>query len=156
MKTLIYTLSLIALLSSCKNNNSNSTILNSKDYEDKTERINVLENQIKTYSAIIDADFELFNVNGFNNERIIIPGASSIDYKFVIKIDTADISKWTNGMNETTLSENDSSWINSLKEHRKQNWETNSTPQFYINDEKNITVIVFKSEGILFKRVMKL
>jgi len=106
--------------------------------------------------VIFDAEFQLFNVNGFNNERIIIPGASSIDYKLVVKIDSADISKWINGMNETTQSENDCSWIIDLIEHRKQNWETNSFPQYYINAEKDVTLIVFKSEGILFKRVMEL
>lgn len=58
--------------------------LDSDDFKTKEKRVDVLKKEIKYPSDFEDAEFELFNVNGFSNTRTGIPGASSWDYKFVL------------------------------------------------------------------------
>jgi len=89
-------------IQSCNSNDSNSTTLTSNDITDRSERINILKREVKVFSELKDAEFYLVNANGFSNQRITVPGASSLYYQFVIKIDTNDISKWTEGMTETS------------------------------------------------------
>ena len=58
-----------------------------------------LKNHITVYSDFSDAEYEILNVNGnFTNERLTIPGASSWDYQFVIKVEKENIEKWISGM----------------------------------------------------------
>ncbi|NRA12803.1 MAG: hypothetical protein HRT57_12670 [Crocinitomicaceae bacterium] len=67
---------LIFVLSSC----SDSSRLDSDNYETKEERVEVLKKEIKSFSEFENAEFKLFNVNGFSNSRTTVPGASSWDY----------------------------------------------------------------------------
>lgn len=60
-------------------------------------RVELLSAEKRKYSSIEDAEYDLFNVNGFSNQKMILPGASSWDYKFVIKVDPSDIHKWLEG-----------------------------------------------------------
>lgn len=117
------------------------------------ERIEKLKMEINSLSDFQDAEFELFNVNGFYNHRTSVPGASSWDYKFVIKIDTVNISKWTTGMIEVEPTEYDDSWTKEIVKGRKHNWQTFSKPQYFKRNGEDVTVLVFKNEGIIYKRV---
>ena len=65
---------------------SNSNKLDSDNYKTKEERVEVLKKEIESFSEFGNAEFELFNVNGFSNSRTTLPGASSWDYKFAIKV----------------------------------------------------------------------
>ena len=137
---------------SCTPVESNSTLLDSDEYENKEERINRLETEIVSSSAIQDAEFELFNVNGFHNQRQAVPGASSWDYKFAVRIAPANIPNWTNGLKEVELEDMDDSWTGEITKQRSQNWRTFSNPHYFIG--QHVTLVVYEDEGIVFKRVI--
>lgn len=153
MKRLFYIIITIGMFSGCILSDPNSSKLNSKDYESKLERIEILKKEIKYFSDFLDAEFELFNVNGFHDHRISLPGASSWDYKFVIRVDSINISKWTTGMQVIEFTNYDDNWTKEIIKQRKQNWETTSEPQFFIRKGEDVTMIIYKNEGVIFKRV---
>jgi hypothetical protein len=156
MKKYLHIIIAFVLFTSCKTNDTNSNKLDSDDFERKIDRIEKLSMEIKPFSEFIDAEFELFNVNGFHNQRTSVPGASSLEYKFVVRIDTINISKWTTGMQEFELRDYDDSWTKEITKHRKQNWGTYSTPQYFKRHGEDVTMLVFMNEGIIFKRVKNL
>lgn len=133
---------------------SNPNELDSDDYTSKRERVEILKKEIKSFSDFEDAEFELFNVNGFSNSRITVPGASSWNYKFVIKLDPSDIDKWTNGMVKIEAPEFNAQWMKKIIEKRENEWKTNSKPEFYIREGIGVTIIVYRPEGIIFKQVI--
>ncbi len=155
MKKYFYIIITIGFITSCSDSNT-SKLDSGDDYENKVERIEKLKMEIKPFSDFKDAEFELFNVNGFHNQRTSVPGTSSLDYKFVIKIDTENIAKWTTGMTEVELTDYDDSWTKEITKGRKQNWRTLSKPQYFKRNGENVTMLVFKNEGIIYKRVTNL
>jgi len=155
MKKLTFIITFILLgLSSCFESN-NSNLLDSDQFDTKEERIEQLKNEIKSKSDFDNAEFELFNVNGFSNSRSAsIPGASSWDYKCAIKVKSSDIDKWTEGMIKTEPTDYDISWTKEIVEKRVSEWITNSQPEFYTRDESKVMMIVFRTEGIIYKRMI--
>lgn len=156
MKRYFYIILIIGLFNGCTSNGSKSTKIDSDDFKNKADRIENLKAQIKFFSDFQDAEFELFNVNGFQNASTSGPGASSWDYKFVIKIDTVNMIKWTSGMQAVNITDYDDEWTKEITKNRKQNWKTYSAHQYYNRNGEDVTMIVYKNEGILFKRVTKL
>ena len=152
MKILSILFTLIIALFGC-NESQNSNKLDSDDCENQKERIEILSAEIKSASAFQDAEFELFNVNGFSNSRTSVPGASSWDYIFAIKVLPNDIDKWTAGMRKVTLKV-DLSRTFKITEKRKENWKTTGHPEFFVDD--NRTIILFRNEGIIFKHITNL
>lgn len=152
--TLNFLLFISLLVSSCHNNTS----LDSDEFEDTKKRVERLEVEIKAFSKIKDAEFDLFNVNGFANDRSMsVPGASSYRYEFAIKIDTADIYKWKVGMVEMDSAIEDETWTKKIIVKRKHNWITTSKAKHYIREgEQGIDMIVYEQEGIIFKSVVHL
>ena len=130
--------------------------MDSDDYENKEEKIRILTNQIKPFSQILDTEFELFNVNGFANQRLTVPGASSWDYKLAIKLSEEDISKWIVDMEDTTIENYDYGCTIDIVKNRKQSWQVKSTPKFYTRGNSNIITLVYKDEGVIFKRIKNL
>ena len=155
MKHYTYTLlSLLAilLLGACQSS-KDSHKLNSKDYNDREERVNVLKQEIIWSSNFSDAEFDLFNVNGFSNGREFVPGASSWNYKFVVKVLPQDVYKWIKDCKK--VKENGQlQWTKELIKLRKQNWTTTSSPKFY--ESETAGYIVYKTDGIIFKIVVNL
>lgn len=134
------------------------TRLNSKDYPDKKERLEVFSKFIGTHSAIRDVEFDLFNVNGFGETRSI-PGASSRHYWYGVKVDTADVKSWIDFL-QSILVDTSIAWPDSLVSLRKEQWVHTSTPLYFTlkksfsQNEKNKTIIiVYKPEGIIFRDV---
>ncbi|MBU2926702.1 hypothetical protein [Winogradskyella psychrotolerans] len=133
----------------------NSNLLDSDNYNTREKRIECLKYEIKAKSDFENAEFELFNVNGFTNSRpTSIPGASSWDYKFVIRVKSSDINKWTEGMQKTQPTNYDISWTKAIVEKRASDWQTTSQPEFFKRKTANVMVIVFRNEGIIYKRVI--
>ncbi|MCM0666077.1 hypothetical protein [Flavobacterium tyrosinilyticum] len=131
--------------------------MNSENIENKNERIEKLSPEIKVHSEILDAEFNLFNVNGFNNNFFTVPGSSSRDYKFVIKIKNAHIPLWTKDLEKVKGNLETEKWMKSLGETRQNNWKTISEPIFYKRkNEPNGTIIVFEKEGIIYKHINQL
>lgn len=126
----------------------------SDNYTSKSQRVNVLNNEIRVFSDFSDAEFELFNVNGFSNSRVTVPGASSWDYKFVIKVDSINIDQWTDGM-ILIETEDEHEWRQDIIQERKANWRTESIPEIYTRPENNgVIMFVYRSEGIIYKRLI--
>jgi hypothetical protein len=140
-------------LSGCWNS-SDPNQLDSNDYDTIEKRVKILKKEIKSFSNFKNAEFELFNVNGFSNSRTLVPGTSSIDYKFAIKTNPADVDKWINGMTEIEPEDYDDLWIKKMIEKRENVWKTNTQPKFYTRKGDNVMMIVYKSDGIIFKRVI--
>ncbi len=147
----------ILFFCSCRNNKDLST-LDSDNYNNQQERIEKLVENIVCASEIYDAEFELFNVNGFANERnMSVPGASSWNHKFVVKIDTSNIKKWLETFTETKVAQANLEFFTEITKKRKENWKTVSEPKFYKrqNDE-HVSIILYEKEGILYKSVVNL
>lgn len=144
------------LFVSCTSGDSNPRQLNSGDYENITERLEVLKKEVNCYSEILDTEFQLFNVNGFKNERVTVPGATSLDYKFVVRIDTSKMKEWTKDMIEFIPQKIDLKWMKKITAHQPENWNTKSVPKFYHYGDDKVLVVAYIKEGIIFKRVLKL
>ncbi|SEM17682.1 hypothetical protein SAMN04487910_4329 [Aquimarina amphilecti] len=160
MKRLILISLLLTLgYSSCFDSSSsmsNSNKLDSDDYNSKSERVTILKNEIKSFSDFENAAFELFNVNGFSNSRTTLPGASSWDYKFVIKINPSDVDKWTVGMVEAISQYHEDAWMKKIIEKTELEWQTFTEPEIYSRPGDNVLMVVYRSEGIIYKRVISL
>lgn len=131
-----------------------TTKLDSAEMESKTKRIAILQQQIIAQSEIADAEFQLFNVNGFSNGRIGVPGVSSANYKFAIKVDTSDIEAWTDGLEKVEEFEPTTDWTKILVKNRKPDWEVKSQPEYYIRKGAEVYLVVYRQEGILFKHLI--
>ncbi|MGD1891377.1 MAG: hypothetical protein ACFB15_12395 [Cyclobacteriaceae bacterium] len=128
--------------------------MDSDDYDTKKERVEVLKKEIKSFSDFENAEFELFNVNGFSNSRATVPGASSWDYKYAIKVKPSDVDKWTAGLLKIETDSSNDNWAKKIVQERKNDWKTETEPEFYSREEANVIIIVFRSDGIIFKRVI--
>jgi hypothetical protein len=130
--------------------------MDSDDYDSKEERVEALKKEIKWFSDFENAEFELFNVNGFSNSRTIVPGASSWNYKFVIKTDPNGIDKWKEGMVkvDTVVFERDV--INRIAKDRLSEWVTESEPECYVRVGDRVFMAVYRPEGIIYKSVVNL
>jgi hypothetical protein len=154
MKKTLVILLLIFTCASC-NSHTKDSHLDSDDFENQKVRVEVLKDKIKSFSEIIDAEFELFNVNGFSNDRTLVPGGSSWDYKFAIRIDISDIDLWTQGMTLVELKNYDNRWSTEIIAQRMENWKTYAKPKYYVREGSDVTLLVYENEGIIFKRVIQ-
>ena len=148
-------LSILICLSiqSCNSSDSNSTTLTSNDIADRSERINILKREVKVFSELKDAEFYLINANGFSNQRVSVPGASSLNYQVVIKIDTNDINKWAEGMTEIPGDSTNNYWMDKLPGSRKENWSVHSIPKVFTRIGDSVIMFVYKDEGIIYKKL---
>jgi hypothetical protein len=72
--------------------------LTSNRFNNQKERVEALKKAIAPPSELDDAEFDLFNVNGFSGNRTMVPGASSWNYEFAVKVKSTDLDKWTKGL----------------------------------------------------------
>ena len=150
-----YTRIIILIINSMINFScSHKTELKSDQINDKLNRIDILSREVKLFSDIQNAEFDLFNVNGFSDDIIVFPGTSSIFYKFVVKLNSKDIEKWKKGLIETKGNLQNEKWTFDLVKIRKNEWLINSEPKFYTrNGELGTKIIIFEKEGIVFKSI---
>ena len=133
---------------------SNKTELKSYAINEKAERIRILANEVKMFSEIEDAEFDLYNVNGFSGEIANLPGTSSIYYRFVIKVNPSDVEKWKQGFVETPRQKEVEKWNFDLIKVRAIQWKTTSEPKFYSRkDEIGVKLVIFANDGIIFKKI---
>ncbi|UII20294.1 hypothetical protein [Fulvivirga ligni] len=153
-KSLIISFVVLLLMWGC--GDDNPTKLQSADYDSREERIKVLKEVIVSSSDFQDAEFDLFNANGFTNSRTSLPGASSYEYKLAVKVQPAKIDQWTQGFVEMPSDNYDLQWTQTLVEERGQAWELRSKPEIYRRPESDVLVIIYRSEGFIFKRITSL
>jgi hypothetical protein len=84
---LVFTMALAAVLCACR---ADKTVIASRDLPE-AERVATLGKYIVLRSAVIRADYRLFNVNFDPWE---IPGASGADYKIVLWVAPPDTADW--------------------------------------------------------------
>lgn len=133
-----------------------STTLNSQDYDDRTERVDVLKKEIVSASDFADAEFSLFNVNGFSDGNTFLPGASSWNYEFAVKVDTSDLDLWIEGMTLVDSSSYNLSWTLDVTGKRTAAWSTTGKPEIYRRGGEDVVVIVYRVDGIVFKEISNL
>lgn len=142
------------ILISC-NSTPRTTRLVSDNFSSKASRVAALQKEIKSFSEFEDAEFDLFNVNGFSEQGTSLPGASSWNYKFVVRVAPTHVDKWTEGLIPAQPN-NQHLWTQKIIQHRKDAWKTDSQPEYYIRKGHDVMVIVYRPEGIIFKSVVNL
>ncbi len=143
----------VTKLISCSQD-SGKIIDENTSYIPSEQRINVFKCLYKPPTEIDDVEFDLFNVNGFSNHRTTVPGASSWQYRFVIKVNPTNIDKWLDGVVKMDIDYN-AGWMKNLIHCRKEKWRIKSTPEIYVHEESRTAIIVYREEGILFKTSVK-
>lgn len=139
------------LLFNCGQNESR---INSRKIQNKEDRIEELKKHVKLFSEIDNAEYDLFNVNGFKPQRTSIPGSSSQDYKFVVRVKQKDLDNWTDGFIEFSPHLTSDGWMETLIRPRKDEWKIQSPPHYYRREvEDGVLLIVYPEEGIIFKRI---
>ncbi|MES2848733.1 MAG: hypothetical protein V4685_06730 [Bacteroidota bacterium] len=152
----LYLILFVVSICACKNNSTSNSTLNSISIDEKQDRIQTLAKYVHLKSGISDGEFDLFNVNGFDNERLSVPGASSWNYKFGVMVNKNDIYKWTNDLRDTTFKAPDFNWILKLIRNRPQNWSLHSKPKFYIGNSLDDILVVYENEGAIFRQIINL
>lgn len=142
---------LILGLDSC----SETMRLDSDQFNTIEARIEILKEEVHFFSDVQDAEFELFNVNGFKSQgQPLIPGPSSLDYKFAVKVDTADVNGWTAGMVKFDPENYDDSWTREIIRERSVNWNTTGEPIYFKREAEDVKLVLFQEDGIIFKRII--
>ncbi len=156
------TLFISVVIISCSESNktekkSTNTKLYSDDFETAKERVEELKKHITVYSYFDDAEFEIFNVNGnFNNDRLNVPGASSWNYHFAIKVDQKDIDKWTSDMIllHDGISKDSMSWVTELNKKLTNKIHNNELGEYYGRQGDSNYAVVFRKSGLVFRRII--
>ncbi len=50
---------------------------------------------------------------------------------------------------------NEIKWTTATIEKRKNEWKTNSTPEFYTSEKTDVLLIVNRNEEIIYKRIIQ-
>lgn len=129
----------------------------SKQISEIAERIKTIQHYVKCESDLLDAQFVLFNANGFekNERRTDIPAPSYWDYKYAVKVPPEQAIRWTNAMVDITMPEDyDDSWIAEIVSHDKENWNPVTTPilALRVADGLRIEMLTYEEEGMIFRR----
>lgn len=121
--------------------------LRSKNFDNTSERINQLIEVVDLPTKINDAEFVLFNIDGFNKSRMQI-GLSAWDYRYAVKLDSNNIEKWLEGFSHID-GEPDIKWLKSYLS-LNENWKLTSEYELYKNDSRE-SIILFRGEAIIIK-----
>lgn len=125
------------------------TRLDSDDYSTPQERVEALKEVLNEPTSFSDAEFELFNVNGFSSSRST-PGASSWDYKFAVRIKPNQFDKWVFNRDTITDPNWDLSWMYEIIQQRKSNWKLLGNFSCFGSSEDQL--IFFPKSNVLFRR----
>ncbi|MCK4636077.1 MAG: hypothetical protein KAT32_04385 [Candidatus Moranbacteria bacterium] len=156
MKKIIICFTII-FITAC--NSNNSTNLDSSNFSSSAEKIEILSKEIKMFSEVADAEFRLFNTDGFSDSRkLSVPAPPIYDYKFVVKLNKNNLNNWKDDMTE--VQENnfnfETEWTVELIERNKDDWKVSSKPKYYIwknnSDETFVYMIIYEKEGVIFRR----
>jgi transcription elongation factor Elf1 len=154
---LAFSLSLVFASCATEEKRTTKTTLYSEDFKTAEERVEELKKHIAVYSDFSDAQFEIFNVNGnFTNERLTIPGASSWDYQFVIKLTKENIDQWISEMVlvDTIANKDSMHWVADLNKKMTDKILQNEPGEFYKGEGKANYAVVFRNSGLLFRKIV--
>lgn len=130
----------------------------SNQFNSNPQKVTFLDKHVVFYSDVIDAEFNLFNVNG-GSSRFSVPGASSGDYKFAVRVAPQDVQKWIDAALDgdyiPTDDVVDDSWVEEVTGNAKH-WQPQSAPEKFERTAAGANrsiMLVHREEGIIFKQV---
>lgn len=72
----------------------------------------------------------------------VLPGASSWDYTFAIKIDTQDVDNWLKGTTLVKGLEYNTNWVREPVNANSTGWIAKGGPEIYIREGYDVQLIV--------------
>jgi hypothetical protein len=137
-------ISIVSLaLGACTNRPSLTTDTYSSQLDSDRQKIEFLGKYFKLLSPIEATEFHIvYHDNDF--------APSDSDIEAVMKVSPSNLKVWTEGM-QLQQQPVDITWGYALVAKNKQRWKIESKPKFYRRSNGDGIVIVFESEGIIFK-----
>ena len=136
---------LVLLITSC----DSRTTVKSSDIQSAKNRIKELGKLFVLRSEIIDAEYEIYDVN-INNRSI--PGPTDRDYRVVLKVKPEDLEKWNDPELSIPSLPLDIKWAEKLASGN-QVFDLSGPGMQYSNEHKQMTV--FQDSGIILIRIVQ-
>ncbi len=137
---------IIAIVSSCLVSCSKPSLTTntySSQLNSDREKIEFLGKYFKLLSPIAATEFHIiYHDNDF--------APSDSDIEAVMKVSPSNLKVWTEGM-QLQQQPMDITWGYALIAKDKQRWKIESNPKFYRRSSGDGVVVIFETEGIIFK-----
>ncbi|SHJ06338.1 hypothetical protein [Pseudozobellia thermophila] len=156
MNRLFFTVSVCCImLCSCSDEEIKKELY-SLNYGTKAERVATLKKEIEVHSDFENAEFLLYNSKGFTFHVNTFYLPEYRDYRYVIKLNPEDIDKWLKGFEKVNPSESFEEWPDKLIRIRRDEWPLQSTPEYYAMENEMVYMLVYRKEGVIFKKAISL
>jgi hypothetical protein len=119
----------------------------SAQFATDAEKITFLRRYITLYSAIEATEFHIVY---HDNAAGAVPGPSDWDMRVALNVTPADVSAWTNGLQEADSAGIDLSWGTDLLPDASR-WAHTSQPRIF--QREGVIVATFASEGVILKHI---
>jgi hypothetical protein len=126
-----------------------TTDTHSAQFATDAEKITFLRRYTKLYSAVETTEFHLIY---HDNAGGAVPGPSDWDMPVALKVAPADVSAWTDGLQEIDGAGVDLSWGTDLLPDASR-WARTSPPRVYERAGEGVIVATFASEGVILKHI---
>ena len=123
-----------------------STETRSADFRTDAEKLAFLDQYLVFHSAVEATEFFIVYRD---NSTGLVPGPSDWDIRAVLKLDRADVPRWTGGMQQVAADSVDLSWGYALLSDEPR-WQISSQPAVYRSP--GAILAVFEPEGVVFAR----
>ncbi len=145
MKSILFPVILmtVAVCSSQKNH------LRSGDYQNKEEKIAVLKQYFNVRTQVLDAEFDIYDVN--MNASLSIPGPTHRDYQVALLLKKEDAEKYLSDVVLTSFPK-DSAWCRRLLMNNK-NFHLKNEKDFWTYTGDHKLAFYFEKECILCIRI---
>jgi hypothetical protein len=126
-----------------------TTDTHSAQFATDAEKITFLGRYITLYSAIEATEFHIVY---HDNAGGVVPGPSDWDIRVALKVTPANVSAWTDGLQEIDSAGVDLSWGTDLPPDASR-WEHTSQPHIFQRAGEGVIVAAFASEGVILKHI---
>lgn len=125
-----------------------TTDTHSSKFSSDRQKIEFLTRYLKLPTPIEATEFHIV----YHDNSGIVPGPSDWMIQAAIKVSPDSLKLWTKEMNLQSQPIN-FDWGYALIPKTEQRWQLKSKPKFYQRNNENVYIVVFESEGIIFKSV---
>ena len=126
-----------------------TTDTHSAQFATDAEKIAFLDRYITLYSAVEATEFHIVY---HDNAAGAVPGPSDWDMRVALKVAPADVSAWTNGLQEINSAGVDLSWGTDLIPDTSS-WTLASQPRVFERAGGGVLVAAFAAEGVILKHI---
>ena len=126
-----------------------TTDTQSAQFATDAEKITFLRRYITLFSAVQATEFHIVY---HNNAGGAVPSPSDWDMRVALKVAPADVSAWTDGLQEIDGAGVDLSWGTDLLPDASR-WAHTSPPRVYERAGGGVIVAMFASEGVILKHI---